>query len=757
MTPPPPRRCLRAGLLIACLAVAAPAGAGHELPFYPGYYPQEIKIETLAPPAAAPQLKAGTLHAYIGADPFTGARLPAGVSAVESLGHFLLLSTNPAAVRTAEGRCEMARRVVRGLRSNGWVLHPYAVTPFHSDHLDHFDLIQAAKKTYAAAPTAGPAPRIRARGAFAERLVATPAKGAEWDATLEDVDAAALAAGTSFAGWLGPPWLKEGWHHAYVIQASGVSDPAARREVDGLHQRLVGAAYAGPAERADLERRLLRLLGAGCERLVVGYTVRREPFSTEFSQGVENIAWDSLTGMNSGVFVRTVKLKDFPWNGWLRVGMAGRPTAAWNPIAGFGDPVGRLIWSAVGDPAQLPAPYGSGWVDNRVSVSGVTGGGVEVPEDALVPDPATGGAREAGRGKTARTKIVYRVIASAFHDNTRMTAADAVAPYLYAARWGTRRPGAADYDTTVDAATGGQREAVVAFRIVRVDSEVKKYSDITFTYVVPVIEVYLNRDAADPRDLAVVAPPWSPVPWHLMALMDEAVKRGGVAFSSGEAQRRGARWLDLARDPKTREALTGLVTEFAAQAWIPPALRRFVDADEAQRRWQALRQFAQRRGHFLVTNGPYQLERWTDTVVTLNVFRDFANPNGVGTFDRFAIPHRAFPTAVMFRGDRLEVTVEVERVEKFLREHRLVREPLAAPASGGDRWELPACRYVILDAGGAVVAAGTSAEAQGNRVTVPIKGKLRPGAYTALVALSVGENLVGAEVATVDFRVEAGS
>ena len=76
-----------------------------------------------------------------------------------------------------------------------------------------------------------------------------------------------------------------------------------------------------------------------------------------FSAGIENIAYDSVTGFNSPMFIRTVKLKDFPWNGWLALGLDAAPKAAWNPIAGFTDPFGRLMWFAVGDPAVIPSPY----------------------------------------------------------------------------------------------------------------------------------------------------------------------------------------------------------------------------------------------------------------------------------------------------------------------------------------------------------------------------------------------------------------
>jgi hypothetical protein len=289
--------------------------------------------------------------------------------------------------------------------------------------------------------------------------------------------------------------------------------------------------------------------------------------------------------------------------------------------------------------------------------------------------------------------------------------------------------------------------------VVKVDSEVRRYSDITFTYVVPVVEVYLSVASADHRHLAALAPPWSAVPWHVTALMEEAVRRGAGAFSATEARRRGVRWLDLARDPKTREDLHGILDGLARQNYVPEPLRKLVAADEAQTRWAALRQFAQRRGHFLVTNGPYQLEKWTDAAVVLQVFRDMTNPLGVGTYDRFTIPRRAFVAKLTARGDRLEIAAEIERLEKFLREHRLVREPLGLRGDE-DKADLPAARYVILAADGSVAAAGASRDIQAHRVIVDLKGRLKPGAYTALVALALGDNWVDPEVATAQFRVD---
>jgi hypothetical protein len=760
----------RLALLVVCLLWAAPSGAGHELPFYPSYYPQEIRIQALSAIAAAPLLKSAALHAYIGADPFASGRAPADLQRVDSLGGYLVMTFNPAspAAASRESRCEAARRTAKALGAAPglYVPHPYPVTPFDMDYLQHFDLVQSARQAYAAAPGgSGVALRVQAKGPLAERLVKAPAKGVkDWDATVEDIDAEALLAthGSSLNGWLGPPWLKDGWFHAYLLEAGAVSDAAGRQAAEGLYRRLASGAFDSPTTRIELERQLVSRLAAGCERVVLGYTVRREYFNAEFSKGVENIAWDSQTGFNSAIFLRTVKLKDFPWNGWLRLGIASRPAAAWNPIGGFSDPAGRLLWAAVGDPAFNPAPYGSGWLANRTTPAAVTRppssptmSEIELPEDALIPEPGTGLLRDAGKGKSARARITYRLVASAFHDWTRMTPADAAYAYSFAYRWGARAGGRAAADPVIEAATAPLRQALVGFRVVKVDAEVKKYSDSTFTYIVPIIDVYVSGGALDDEALAALAPPWSALPWPVLTLMEEAVKRGLAAFSPGEAKRRGVPWLDLARDAKTKEALAALVETFAAQAYIPPALKRLVTADEAQTRWASLKGFYAKRGHFLVTNGPYRLDKWTERDVVLQAFRDFTNPNGVGTYDRFAIPRRAFITRLSARGDRLEIVPEIERVEKFLRDYRIVREPLGKPVSNEDRADVPTCRYVIVGADGAVADAGLSRDRDGARLVVNLKGRLKPGAYTALVALALGDNWVKSEVAVAQFRVEA--
>ena len=125
-------------------------------------------------------------------------------------------------------------------------------------------------------------------------------------------------------GWLGPPGLKTGWYQAYLALGDLV-DPNAKERVEAGLRRLQTGDFADAAERINLERAFVAQLIGGCRKVVIGYTVKREYFNAEFSAGIENIGYDSLTGLNSPIFIRTVKLKDFPWNGWLALGIDGRP------------------------------------------------------------------------------------------------------------------------------------------------------------------------------------------------------------------------------------------------------------------------------------------------------------------------------------------------------------------------------------------------------------------------------------------------
>jgi hypothetical protein len=358
-------------VLAALLVTLGVARGGHELPVYPSYYPHEIAIETMPPERAADLLPDATLHAYLGAEPRFPSAVPTSIRAVESLGSFVIVRIDPA--HDERSACAVVETIVRDMADKtGFVFHPYPVTPLHGDYLYHVDRAQAAKARLLGAPAASP-PRnlmVKAGGALAD-LVRPQwlATGLDWDAAVEEVDAAGLVAAstTSLNGWLGPPWVKSGWFHAERMLADATDDVEAKHRIEAMSQRLEAGDYRDAVERVNLERELVATLTGGCRKRVAGYTVKRQYFSAEFTNGIENIGFDSIEGLNSPIFIRTVKLKDFPWNGWLMLGIDAHPDAAWNPIAGFNDRFGQLLWSAIGDPALFSAPYGSGWMLNRIA------------------------------------------------------------------------------------------------------------------------------------------------------------------------------------------------------------------------------------------------------------------------------------------------------------------------------------------------------------------------------------------------------
>jgi hypothetical protein len=305
-----------------------------------------------------------------------------------------------------QNRCVVAHHLLASFarQPQDFVFHPYPITPYYADYLQHADRLVAAKASVE--ETAGlrePETRLlmlqwRAHGPWAERLGGAPWRVHEqhWEVTAEDVplDDLVAAAGGVWPGWPALPWVKEGWFQAYQLLAPTLSDPARQTAAAAFYRRLARGEYGSVEERLHLERQLVSLLMVGCERVVVGYTVRREFYNNDFSSGVENIAYDAQLGFNAPVFIRTVKLKDFLWNGWLRLGIDAMPTAAWNPVAGFSDTPDRWIWATLGEPALFPVPYNASWIPNRVSTAPAVEqhhpDGIAVPHDAVLPQPGTG-------------------------------------------------------------------------------------------------------------------------------------------------------------------------------------------------------------------------------------------------------------------------------------------------------------------------------------------------------------------------------
>jgi hypothetical protein len=369
-----------------------------------------------------------------------------------------------------------------------------------------------------------------------------------------------------------------------------------------------------------------------------------------------------------------------------------------------------------------------------------------------VAEPGTGQIVPAAAGVSAMTKVSYRISASAFRDGTVMEVADFVFPYALAFRWGGGKPSSATFDREIAAATTALREQFKGVRVVRIEHTKLPIADLVFEYNWPIVEVFLDSTSSDEQHNALIAPPWSSVPWHVLALMEAAVERGFAAFSRTEAERRGLPWLDLVRDAALRDKLRALIKEFAGTGYRPPAIAGLVSAQAATARWKALDAFAEANGHLLVTNGPYKLRSATPQVVTLDVIREFTYPIGLGTFDFHAYPAKAKITRVEHIGNRVLLSADAEITVKEQRDHRTFVMPLKRDTLRGTLSIRPQARYVIVADDGAVAAAGSASREPDGRFAATLP-PLEPGHYRFFGAIMLDGNGVDPTIGRIEFRV----
>jgi hypothetical protein len=271
-----------------------------------------------------------------------------------------------------------------------------------------------------------------------------------------------------------------------------------------------------------------------------------------------------------------------------------------------------------------------------------------------------------------------------------------------------------------------------------------------------VLDVYLRNTPGDERQVAALAPPWSTVPWHLLALMEEAVSRGHAAFSAEEARRRGVPWLDLARDAALRAKLRELIADLERRAYRPAALLDLVSESEARTRWSALIEFLDKNGHLLVTNGPYRLKAWKPQSVVLEAVRDLTYPLGFGTFDRFVNPPRATIEQVTQENGLITVRAAAQMWLKGGRTYQLVKEPLLRTTARGVYSLLVVSRYLLIAPDGKVLKADKMHWGEDGRFDIALPDNLASGSYTVIVGIFLDANALLPSAEIVRFRVGAG-
>ena len=138
--------------------------------------------------------------------------------------------------------------------------------------------------------------------------------------------------------------------------------------------------------------------------------------------------------------------------------------------------------------------------------------------------------RPVGPGRRAGARVVYRVLASRFHDETKLDATDLL--YALGLAWRTQDP-------AVMRATARLRERLVALRVLRTETDVLAFGEDKLTYEVPIVEVFVDRPAATRRRHGP----------DRAAVDDRALARAGPRRGGG---RRGPRGLLAGERPGAR-------------------------------------------------------------------------------------------------------------------------------------------------------------------------------------------------------------
>jgi hypothetical protein len=201
--------------------------------------------------------------------------------------------------------------------------------------------------------------------------------------------------------------------------------------------------------------------------------------------------------------------------------------------------------------------------------------------------------------------------------------------------------------------------------------------------------------------------------------------------------------------------LQSLIDIFQRDGYRPEALQSLVSSDDARKRWSALAAFYRNRGHFLVTNGPYQLKSWSADKVVLEAFRDLSYPLGVGSYDAYAIPRRGYVTRVERQNGEIKLSADIETISKFQRSYRIVRAAMQSVSADMLKRAAPECRYTVIDAESRVVLAGMVRPADDGTFRVELDGKLPAGRYTVLALIAVNGNVMSADIQRIPIVIPA--
>ena len=366
-----------------------------------------------------------------------------------------------------------------------------------------------------------------------------------------------------------------------------------------------------------------------------------------YKEGLD-VTYDLAAGVDgSQIWPVTLRWADKE-GGQLRWAATDVYVDPWNPLAGSNwafdasiqratrgsgymiDPYTGLLWPNRIERAEITAEKGLPIGKTLDWISLDFADEIKVPEDAIVDWDAANqkfitAAEKFPEGTTAKIKSVVYYPKSLwtdvkYHDGSPITLADFIYSWIVSIDAGKEE--SKIYDASIAENVAAVLENYKGFKIVSEDPLV--------------IEAYSDAYEIDAElDITTMWPeaPYGEMPWPTTAIAALVDEEGNGAFSADKADTKSSdtktvEWLNYIGGPSL-DLMSEALDKAIEEKYVPyaNAMSAYLTPDEAVARYEAVKAFKEKYGHFWIGSGPYLLKEvhLTEKVGTLASNPDYAD------------------------------------------------------------------------------------------------------------------------------------
>ena len=303
----------------------------------------------------------------------------------------------------------------------------------------------------------------------------------------------------------------------------------------------------------------------------------------------------------------------------------------WNPMYGFFDVYSEVVWRVIHDYAYFTHP-GTGEVievranNTKVTIdynfdpaTGAISGNVPIDADAVFWNETSNEWEPVGEGLKAACKVEYKILLSKWHHGINMTLADVMYAIAMLYEWTSYEgPGDPFFDWVLWLLyrIWGTLDYIKAFKFIEPDTIIV-WADQVFP-IDKMVTAWMNS--------------WFPtLPLEILAAMEQVVAfKGNVTGTDWEWTPYTVgreNWLDMLSPDFVKDVKAAL-KYMNETGYIPMYVKGAVSEEEMHKRYTAAIKWIEEKGHMIISNGPFYLEKYDPATfyLELRAFRDPSYP-----------------------------------------------------------------------------------------------------------------------------------